>query len=323
MVFDQVHQQFYLSVTSTNGANANTIMVLNPQTATLSSAISTNGGAGKLAVSTNGTYLYAGLNSAGSVQRYTLPALQSDIVIPLGSNIFGPNYAIDLEVQPGSPHSLAVSRGSQAVSFREQGGIAIYDDATARPQSIPGFNSGPGPIDALIWNPNGQSLYGVDTESNVPGLYIMTVSSAGVQLQTPAPATSPVGDVHFESTTGYLYTNNGNVIDPRTAGVIASFPLNTIEGGFGNPPLMVTDGQLNIVYFFGQPEYLGYNILEAYDLTHFTFLGGVALTSVSGTPTKMYRWGNNGLAILTHTGSGSFGDGVYLVSGGFVTSPAP
>ena len=151
----------------------------------------------------------------------------------------------------------------------------------------------------------------------------MSVSSAGVQLQTPAPAVSPVGDVHFGSATGYLYSNNGNVIDPRTGGVIGNFPLNTIEGGFNEPPLMVTDGQLNIAYFFGEPEYLGYYVLEAYDLTHFTFLGAVALTNVSGIPTKMCRWGSNGLAILTHTGSGSLGDGVYLVGGGFVTSPAP
>ena len=86
IVWDPANQQFYLSVASGNGTNANTIMVLNPQTATLSSATSTNGGAGKLAVSSDDTYIYAGLNSLGSVQRYTLPALQSDIAIPLGSN---------------------------------------------------------------------------------------------------------------------------------------------------------------------------------------------------------------------------------------------
>jgi hypothetical protein len=329
IAWDQVSQQFYLSVASGNGANANTITALNPQTGVLGSSVSTGSEPGRLAISTDGFFIYAALNSAGSVHRYTLPALQPDIDIPLGSSTYGPYYAIDVEVEPGSSHSLAVSRGVKSINPREVGGILIYDDAVARSQSVPGFGAGQYPIDALLWNPNGQSLYGVDTEL-ASGLYTMSVSSAGVQLQTHSTAagTDFGNHLHFDSTTSYIYSDSGKVIDPATNAVIGSFPLNALQGGFNGNAVMVPDGKLNIAFFLGQtvnPGAAGNYVIEAFDLTHFTLLGAIPITNVSGTPSGLIRWGNNGLAFLTGnaSGAGAAGDGVYLVSGSFVTSPAP
>jgi hypothetical protein len=331
IAWDQVNQQFYLSVASANATNANTITALNPQTGVLGSSVSTGSEPGKLAISTDGTYIYAGLNSAASVHRYALPALQSDIDIPLGSGTFGPYYAIDVEVEPGSSHSVAVSRGILGIHPLERGGVLVYDDTLARPQSVPGWGSGPGPIDSLLWNPNGQTLYGVDTEVGTNTLYIMSVSSAGVQLQTTTPAGSNLGNhLHFDSTTGYVYSDSGQVIDPATNTAIGSFPLNAIQGGFGvnGNQIMVPDGKLNIAYFLGRTvdaASAGDYVIEAFDLTKFTLLGAIPITNVSGTPSRIIRWGSNGLAFQTGdaSGAGSAGDGVYLVSGGFVTSPAP
>jgi hypothetical protein len=329
IAWDQVSQRFYLSVASANATNANTITALNPQTGALGSSVSTGSEPGRLAVSTDGSYIYAGLNSAGSVHRYTLPALQSDINIPLGSSTSGPYYAIDVEAEPGSSHSVAVSRGGAGSNIREVGGILIYDDAVARQQSVPGFGPGSWPIDSLVWNSNGQSLYGIDTEAGTNAVYIMSVSATGVQLQTQSSAapTSFGNYLHFDSTTGYIYSDSGKVIDPTTNAVIGSFPLGALQGGFNGIPVMVQDGKLNIAYFLGQTVSVGPGnyVIEAFDLTHFTLLGVIPITNVSGTPSRLIRWGSNGLAFLTGgtSGAGAAGGGVYLVSGGFVTSPAP
>lgn len=329
MAWDQSNQQFYLSVASGNGTNANTITALDPQTGAFGSSVSTGSEPGRLTVSADGTYIYAGLNSISSVQRYTLPALQPDIQIPLGSGTYGPYYAIDVEAEPGSPHSVAVSQGILGVNPRERGGIFLYNDTAARPQSVAGYGYGPDPIDSLLWNPNGQSLYGIDTEAGTNALSIMSVSSAGVQLQTQIAATgSNLGNnLHFDSTTGYIYTDSGKVIDPATNAIVGSFPLNAVQGGFNGSPIMVPDGKLNIAYFLGQSingAGAGSYLIEAFDLTNFTLLGSSPLANISGTPSKMIRWGNNGLVFLTgNNGAGAAGDGVYLLSGGFVTSPAP
>ncbi|MDQ2833132.1 MAG: hypothetical protein M3Y50_05170, partial [Acidobacteriota bacterium] len=330
MAWDQMDQQFYLSVASANGIDANSITALNPQTGVLGASIATGSEPGKLAVSSDGSYLYAGLDSVGSVHRYTLPGLQSDMDIPLGSSGgTGPYYAIDVEGEPGSPRSVAVSRGVESVSPREQGGVLVYDDAVARPQSVPGFGPLlPGTIDSLVWNANGQTLYGIDTEGG-SDLYTISASAAGLQVQTTSTAGGPYGPrLHFDATTGYLYGDGGSVIDPATNGVVGKFTSSAVQGGLSGNVIMVPDGKLNIAYLLGQTMYShgaqGQFVIEAFDLTHFTFLGAIPV-SVSGFPSKMIRWGSNGLAILTGDpyGRGEAGDGVYLVSGGFVTSPAP
>jgi hypothetical protein len=327
MVLDQANQQLYLSVASTNGTNANTITVLNPQTGVFGSSVSTGIEPGKLAVSSDGTYIYAGLNNAGSVRRYTLPALQPDIDISLGSTFpgqydYGQYHAIDVAVQPSNSHSIAVSRGVYNIFPSERGGVVVYDDAIARSQAVPGSDSGLGPIDSLLWNPNGQNLYGISTEPVSATLYVMPVSSAGVQFSNGVLGySSSLGNhLQFDSTTGYLYSDTGQVFDPaRSITIIGSFPLNALQGGLIGNSLVVPDGKLNIAYFLGQTRSgngTGTYVIEAFDLTHFTLIGTISIPNVSKIPSKMIRWGSNGLAFLTD-------DGVYLVSGGFVTSPAP
>jgi hypothetical protein len=328
MVWNPVSQQLYLTVASGNGTNPNSVTALNPQTGAFGASVSTGTEPGKLALSADSTFVYTGLDGSGSVRRYKSPDLQPDIDIPLGSGYYGTYYAIDLAVQPGNSHAVAVTRGNKGVSASEQGGVVIYDDLVVRPQSVPGGGSAPGPIDALEWNSDGQSLYGLDTETSADHLYLMSVTATGVQLQTQSSRTGGFGQhLHFDPATNYLYNNAGRVIDPVTGNVVASFPLDTLQGGLMGS-LMVTDGRLNIAYFLGRTEFnstQGNYTLAAYDLTHFNLLGAIVIKNVIGTPSKMVRWGSNGIAILTSDpyGNGAHGDGVYLVSGGFVTSPAP
>jgi hypothetical protein len=257
--------------------------------------------------------------------------LQPDINIPFGSDTNGPSpyYAIDVEAEPGSPHSVAVSRGVQGAFPRELGGILLYDDAVARAQSVSGAGPGQGPIDSLLWNPNGQSLYGIDTEEGT-GLYIMSIDSMGLQLQgkTTVAGTAFGSRLHFDSTTGYIYSDAGEVLDPATNTFIGSFPIYAAQGGFNGNTVMVPDGKLNIAYFVGQTVSSGSSgnyYIEAFDLTNFKLLGSMPIANIVGVPSKIIRWGSNGLAVLTgdSNGAGAGGDAVYLISGAFVTSPAP
>ena len=261
------------------------------------------------------------------------PPCSPNIDIPLGSGSNGPYAALDLAIQPGNPSTIAVARGIKTLYPREVGGIVLYDNATARPQSIPGFGPQLGDIDLLFWNPTGQTLYGAGTSSG-SSTYVMSVGTAGLQLQTQAVIAgsglgSPLFTIfHLDPTTGNLYSDNGQVINPATGAVLGSFPLNALQGGFIAPPVMVTDGKLNLAYFLGQTwnaAGTGNYVLEAFDLTNFTLLGAIPIPNVSGTPTRIIRWGNNGLAFLTGgvDSPTTPGDGVYLVSGTFITSPAP
>jgi hypothetical protein len=325
MVWDPVSQQFYLSVAAGNSANANTITALNPSTVQFGTSSIAGSGPNRLSVA-SGSYLYAGMNGSGSVQRFTLPGLAADISIPLGSySSSDPYYAIDVEVDPASPQSIAVVRGVAAISPREQGGVVLYDNTVQRPATVPSFSSTANlPIDFLAWNPSGNQLYG--TYSSL--LSVLSVDSTGLHVATTYPG-QPVsfGVMHYDAATGYLYADNGQVIDPATGNLIGTFPLSSLQGGLFES-VMVPDDTLHIAYFIGQTgDYAGSQqyAIEAFDLTHFTLLGAVSIPNVVGVPVKLLRWGPNGLAFLTAIGLGYGpvqGDGVYLVQGGFVTSPA-
>ena len=63
--------------------------------------------------------------------------------------------------------------------------------------------------------------------------------------------------------------------------------------------------------------------IEAFDLKSNALLGSISVPNVVGTPEKLIRWGTNGLAFLT-TGLGGpqQGEGIYIISGAFVTTPS-
>jgi len=198
----------------------------------------------------------------------------------------------------------------------------------------------------LVWSPVDQMLYlssqangtdagsvvalnpltGAISEASSQSVSSLSDNAMSVQLQ-PQSLSKASGRPHFDASTNLIYSDLGEIIDPATNIVKGSYPLDSIQGGYNNGSLMVPDGKLNIAYFLGQTTDVstqGSYTLEAFDLTRHTFLGAVPVTGISGVPSKIVRWGVNGLAILTGDpdGQDAVEHGVYLISGSFVTSPA-
>jgi IPT/TIG domain len=330
MVWDAASQRLYLSIASTDPTHPNTIASLDPATQQLDTIAAVGTGADHLSVSTDGSFLYAALSANNSIQRFTLPGLQPDIDIPLGTGTYGPYSAIDIEAAPNLPHTIAVVLGEQEVSPTEQGGIVLFDDGVVRPNSVPGTQSG-FEIDHVIWNSDDTALYGIPTlsTSSLNDLYELAVSSAGLQLahhfQTDVSAAGNYGiSLNYDSATGYLYFEGGQVVDPANGSVVATFPFGSLQGGL-TIRVMAVDTTLNIAYFLGQTlesEGSQNYVLSAYDLSSYKLLGAVQISGVPEPPEKLVRWGSNGLAFLTGDGGPTLRTAVYLVSGDFVTSPA-
>ena len=343
MVWDPISQQIYLSVPSTNGTNGNTITALDPLNGQL--GISQNAGSepDQLALASGGSYLYAGINGSASVQRFTLPGLGLDINIPLGSNPYsGPYYAMDVEAAPGSPHTIAVVRGSAQLTPSEEG-VVIYDDAVARPTTVPGFGSlgGTGTVDSIQWGSNATQIYGEDYETSSFDFYVLSVNSSGVQVTNDYPGVFNMGGakLHYDATTGYVYSDGGQAVNPSTGALVGKYidaiGVMTTKGcsmKYGGC-VMVPDGTLGFAYFLGQTqaEAGGFDYtLEAFDLKTFAPINFIVIPGVGGVPYRLIRWGTNGLALLTR-GNGTSSStnqpnpspesDVYLISGTFVTNP--
>jgi hypothetical protein len=321
MVWNPSSQQIYLSVAGTDTISPNTITALDPATGQLDASVSAGSGAYRLGVSSDGSLLYAGLNNNGSVQRFTLPGLAKDITIPLG----GGTWAADIEPAPGSPDTVAVSR---ATSLTAPGSVVIYDGSTPRSATVSTVPGPSEPLRSLAWNSNGLDIYASFNDfASTDTLFVLSVSADGVQLSKSEQLMTgdnafSMGNIHYSALTGYLYADDGPIIDPSAGSVVNQLPLAAVQEGLGSPVLTLDDN-LGIAWVIGQLVGSQQYVLEVFDLRTDALLGSIAIPNVVGTPVKLIRWGSDGLAFLTSGANGpQQGDGVYLISGDFVTTPS-
>jgi len=314
MVWDPVNEVFYISVPSSASTNANRVCVLNPTSLAI-----TNCQAGNepdvLAISDNSQYLYVGMDGAGSVQRFILPSLTPDISYSLGDYETGdPYFALDIQVEPGVPGTSAVSKGAN-VDPASQGGITIYDDSMARPNSSVGCGVPYGQcVDSIQWSPDGTQIYGANSDTTSFDFYTFAVSSSGVTLDQDYPSVfwNPPGRIQYDPSNGLVYSNDGfHVVNPATG-----LPAGLIEGG--GP--MAPDSSLNSVFVLTQyiwQENSNYTI-DIFDMTHYVRVGWIPFptTALPGfNPMgRFIRWGSDGLAVNFR------GDQIYLLSGSFVNA---
>lgn len=322
LVWDPVNQKIYLSIPSAAGVQGNSVQTLDPVTGTTGSAVFAGSEPNLLAVSSKSKYLYVALDGGTAVQRFNLPAMTSDIKLGLGSDSFyGPFAAEDLQSSPANDGSVAIVRGTSGVSPSEEGGVIIYDDGLIRPNPLCGFiqsgcnGGGLGALyNSIQWNADGTTMYAANNEDTGFDFYVIPVSSTGFgKVKDFGGLAGGFGSrIHFDATTGYVYDDNGSIIDP-----VAGAPV----GVFGSRGLMVPDGKNNTAYFLSTNGSSA--LLQSYDMTHFTPLDTMQIANVVGAPTHLIRWGTNGLAFTTiNTNYGSATPtktgAVYVISGPFV-----
>ncbi len=306
IVNDPVNQVIYLSVPGIVTPNGNTISVLNLASGQISSSQFAGSEPDVLAISDDSQVLYAGIDGAASVDRFSVPSLTMDINYSLGRiSFFGPYFALDLQVAPGAPHTTAVSLANMNTDPSATGGIVIFDDSTPRPTIAGGWWSGGEALyGSLQWGSNNTELYASDTEDSGYDFYILSVNSAGVVLTNDYPGSfSGYGArIHLDSGTGLIYADGGQVLNPSTGN-----PAGKYSASSG---LMVPDSSLNRAFFISQSGTTA--TIQAFDLEKFNLIGSITIPNISGTPIRLIRWGNNGLAFNTYQGP------VYLIGGSFV-----
>jgi hypothetical protein len=195
-----------------------------------------------------------------------------------------------MEVLPGNPQAIAVSRKYLGVSPRHAG-VAIYDDGVQRPNATPGHTGS----NVIKFSSIGSTLYGYNNETTEFGFRRMSVDESGV---TVVDATSNLisgfgVDIRFDD--GLIYATSGRVIDPEAL---------TIVGTFSVPPfgaLVAPDSTVSRVFF------LSGSSLLAFDQRTFLPVGSLDIPGVAGTPSSLILWGTDGLAFRTST------DQVFLI----------
>ena len=224
IAWDSTHGKLYASLPSSD-TNGNSVVAIDPVSGSVGTPVPTGSGPDLLALSGDNSLLYVSLDGAGAVTRFTLPDLKPDasfsIQFPVDPT-YGPYNAWALAVAPGNPHTLAVAAGSFIGAPTTSGAVAIFDDSNQRPNLLTGtpeeLGDAPLQISNLQWGADSSVLYTGQSGSGGGDFRIMSVDSSGISSDTEYQGLeSPMldmGDLHYDSSSGFVYVDGGWVIDP-------------------------------------------------------------------------------------------------------------
>lgn len=320
LVWDSARNLLYVAVPVSDPTFPNTIAVIDPTKPAINQTILIADAPTALSLSDDGQYLYSAFSGQAIVQRYTLPSFSLDLTIPTGAgfpaNVAGTvgscTFPLDVKAAPGAPQTIAVTQGNVNYDPSGCGGLAIYDNATPRPDNIPWPSA---EFTSLAWGADATTLFGqADPCCTNQGLFSIPVSSFGVSTANVLNSGSLGTRVHYDSGTKLLYSDSGVITNPVGPAQVGTFSA----GG-----IVVTDSTLNRAFVLTPSGTSNYGLnttsytLDIFNLNTQVLMNSIVIPDVLGNPTRMARWGSNGLVFVTTSSaytSGSAGV-LYILQG--------
>jgi hypothetical protein len=316
LVWDPSAEKIYVAMPGIQGDSGDVIATVDAVAGSVGYSAFLGSDPARLSLTDNSQYLYVALYGQNAIQQLNVPSFSINSSWNLGGagTFLGPYFALDLQAAPGAPQTTSVVLANFDVS-PSPAAVTIYDGSTARPMplQVTGF-----PYSSLQWAGNSTTLYAVDQQIPQDVLVLGVLNSGAVLNQHyNAVVNTYSAGIHYDSGTGLVYTDGGDVIQPSNG---------TIVGSYGASGIAAPDSGLVRVFILGQTTAQfgtsSYTI-EAFDQNNFTALGSITIDNVVGTPTALIRWGSDGLAFTTQIGAPAdfLGTGpgqLYVVSGTFV-----
>ena len=279
----------YASVPGVAGAMGNSVVGIDPPTGNVMRQIWVGSNPNKLAISTDGTQLFVGLDGAAAVAQVNLTSgtVVNQFSLGGGQGIYNPpSTAAYLAAVPGQPNSVAVST---AGNFNGGTGVTIFDSGVARANASSGVGYGP-----ISFGSSASTLYMLGS-----AIEDLTVGPTGITGATSLSSTSGFGNANeIQYDNGQLYLSDGAVLKASTGTLLGTFysTANTPASG----PL-VSDSTLGRA-FIGESNYSSSGQVLVFDEGTFNSLGSIPVNG-SGTQgyltnfQKIVRWGQNGIAL--------------------------
>ena len=208
LIYDSKTDRIYVSIPSSNGSNGNSIGVINPNNYTLENTFFIGSEPTVLAISDDGQFIYSGFSGSSTIRRFETNSQTSGLQFSLGSDSStGSYYAEDIEVMPGQPNTIAVSRKNIGFSPRHEG-VAIYDNDVMRTTTTPD-HTGSNRIEFNSQN----SLIGYNNETTEFGIRRMSINSSGVNVVGVTQNVLSGFGEDFSYYNNRMYATNGTVVD--------------------------------------------------------------------------------------------------------------
>jgi trimeric autotransporter adhesin len=325
MIFDPFTRKLYATVPSTATQVAgNSLVAIDPAAGTLGTPLTIGSGPNRIAESSDGKYVYIGLDGALSLRLVDLPSMTQGPIYPLtlpGSTPPTQFAARDLAVAPGNDNLLAIDTGSW-------GGIGLFD-ISGSSGTMRSHLTGPYTGSNLTFA-NATTVYSYDSDTTGAEFNRWTAGSTGLTLNDNTGYTlNGIGGFAgaFKLVNGLIYGFAGGVADPAPTPPVqlGQFTVNSAQGagqsiqGAGVAP----DPTIGRVFFLGETLAGSANpVLMSFDSNKYVLLDIQQFTgSIQGV--DLLRWGRDGLAWHT-SNNGAFGNStpgsgqVFLMRSPFV-----
>ena len=304
MVYNPANQLFYLSVPSSAGAvYGNSIVSIDPVTGALGNPIFVGSEPNQMALTSDGHYLWVGLDGVGAVRKVDLVANTAGLqfALPTGSSSF--MKATALIAVPGAPNSVVVAASQQSNTFSNTS-LAVYDSGVARSSAITASFAYPA-FSLQIDGSLGEVYAAYQSDYRV-----YTYNATGLTLKTDFNSTIPVANYlsdRIQLYSGRMYTDYSTVFDAETGVLAGNLPHTSQYVSYA--PIAV-DSSAGLAFLLNSSQQYSStpNQIQLANLSDFSATGTVIPVNVASNlygPTSpvagLARWGVDGLAFRSGT----------------------
>lgn len=277
MIFNAADGQLYCGGVS--GSYANSIMPLDPETATLGTPVSLGAAPQDMVISSDGRYIDSALGDRTRIRRFDTVSQMAGIEWGVGGEL----YAEDMVAVPGSPGTVIVSRAESGLSPRHED-IVAYDNGVLR--DTPNRAAGANFIEV---NESGTRLYGYFSEISSFDFVRWDIDANGF---SNGSVIHPISGfyVNFKYAGGRAYGSNGVIFDPESGQQLGNFSSQSLD-------LTVPDPKMGRLITATQK---GTNLtIRSQNIATLDLLGAIVVPGVNGSAGQLVRWGDDGLAFRT------------------------
>ena len=311
MVYNPVDGLIYASIPgSVTSQMGNSIVSVNPQTGAMGTPIFVGSEPDKLALTADGHYLWVGLDGASAVRKVDLVAKTAGLQFSLplvNGGIYDPAATpAALAALPGATDSVIVALSN--TNFNSNVGLAIFDTGVARANVASNSNYG-NQVYALQVDGTRDEVY-----AGGNGAYdTFTYDANGLTLKTAVANvnTASTAQDEMQLLPGKLLTDFGQVFDPEAGALLGTLYVSGQNVAQGAAFADIATNKIFMVDTTSGYLYSGFNQIQVFNLADYSSTGVTIPVNVpanvyplynSVAPTRLTRWGANGLAFHTPFG---------------------
>lgn len=285
LVYSALDNRIYASSTNASTINPNALVPIDAITGAVGTLVEIGVNPKELAMSSDGSTIYAVVNSDASVQVYDVASGSLGILFTLRS----PRDVREIRPVPGRPNAVLISSYNPLRSPSSLG-TQLWVDGTELPSHV-GDGDGEGPEHIAVDPSNGTRGYGYQRTNSMHPQYSLTIDDNGVH-ENDGPTLFDVLESnntnHIELSGDHLFTNLGEIYSLSQKGQIGSFVA---------PRDFVLDAKSNRMFTITSENAL--HTIRSYSLSTLQLLRTDTVPGVSGTASSLTPVGANGIAFKT------------------------